>query len=547
MVTEATLRDTRGARRSLIECTIIALVVFVAYAVSRPPAVATLGRLYDDAVYLSVGKSIADGNGYRSAQLVGTPVQAKFPPLLPGLYALGWVAFGSLGMVARMAVWLNILASAAGAALVWWLARQELRVHPSPAALFAIVPLVTDRAMFYFTGAASEPWMLLGWVAALLLVRRLTRMVSAGAARDFTAVALGLTLAATALARTQAIPIALAVLVALAVSRVGTRAVVVALASAAVPLAGWAIWHGAMMARGPLSPLPDQRSYLAWIPTSSAAAFTRFAFAMVRTSVPMYWSNVAEILVGWASAKTLVVAAMIVVSGLVGTGMLARTFPAMAASLVVTLGVLAIWPYVQDRFLTPVLPVLGVAGAYAVDRALSPMPAVLRRLALVGVALLAAALVAENARLRVGSAMGSLHSPYSRAMDQMVDWVRRDTPPDDRIMTSWGGVIYLRTGRRTSIANPEEPTLGARVLDEPYRFYATRLLADSVDHVIIWDGAPGRAAAWLRALGKRCPGVLAEVEPARNVRGANDVHYYRVQRDVPCLLELAGSERRPGA
>ena len=41
----------------------MALVVFVAYAASRPPAVATLGRLYDDVVYLSVGKSIGGGLG----------------------------------------------------------------------------------------------------------------------------------------------------------------------------------------------------------------------------------------------------------------------------------------------------------------------------------------------------------------------------------------------------------------------------------------------------------------------------------------------------
>jgi hypothetical protein len=41
----------------------VALVAFVAYVASRPPAVATLGRLYDDVVYLSVGKSIAVRGG----------------------------------------------------------------------------------------------------------------------------------------------------------------------------------------------------------------------------------------------------------------------------------------------------------------------------------------------------------------------------------------------------------------------------------------------------------------------------------------------------
>ena len=230
--------------------------------------------------------------------------------------------------------------------MLWRLARHELHIEPAFAALFVIVPLLTDRAMVYFTGAASEPWMLLGWVSALLLVRRLTRIAADRRSAAVTAVALGLTLAATALSRTQGAPIAAAVLVALCVSRVGARVVLIAVVAAVVPLATWTIWHGVMMAHGPLSPLPDQRSYLTWIPTNSVAAFTRFAVAMARTSVPLYWSNTADLLVGWTSAKTFLLAAALIAPSLVGTVMLARGFPAMATSLGITLGVLVIWPYV---------------------------------------------------------------------------------------------------------------------------------------------------------------------------------------------------------
>jgi hypothetical protein len=515
--------------------------VFAAYAASGPPAVATLGRLYDDVVYLSVGKSIAEGHGYRSAQLVGTPVHAKFPPLLPAVYALGWTTFGTLDAVAQMAAWLSITIVAASAAMLWWLARHELQIGPACGALFVIVPLLTDRTMFYFTGAASEPWMLLGWVTALLLVRRLTRIAADDWSAPVTAMALGLTLAATALVRTQGIAIGAAVLVALGISRVGARVVLIAVVAAIVPLATWNIWHAVMMAHGPLSPLPDQRSYLSWIPTNSVTSFSRFAIAMVRTSVPLYWSNLAEILVGWRSAKTLLLAAAFMGSGLVGTVMLARKFPAMAASLAATLVVLVIWPYVQDRLLTPVLPVLGVAGAFALDRTLTRTPPLVQRGAIAGVTLLTITLAAMNARVRVGSARGAPNSPYGRAMTEIVGWVEQNTPANDHIMTAWGGVIYLRTGRRTSISNPEEPMLGSGVLDAPYRFYATRLLADSIDHVIIWDRAPGRAAAWLRALGSRCPGALTEMAPAETTFSApSDVHYYRIRRDLPCVVELAG-------
>ena len=125
MTTE--IANPSGSPRSpLVECVVVAAIVFAAYAITRPPAVATLGRLYDDVVYLSVGKSIAEGHGYRSAQLVGTPVHVKFPPLLPAMYAVAWMAFGSLDAVASTALWLNIVATSLSAGLLWWLARRVL-------------------------------------------------------------------------------------------------------------------------------------------------------------------------------------------------------------------------------------------------------------------------------------------------------------------------------------------------------------------------------------------------------------------------------------
>ena len=530
----------------LLESVAVAVVVFIAYGATRPSAVATLGRLYDDVVYLSVGKSIADGHGYRSAQLVGTPVHAKFPPLLPVIYALGWRAFGTLAAVASMALWMNIVVASASAGVLWWLARREVGVGPLLAALFVTVPIVTDRTMFYFSGAASEPWMLLGWAVSLVLVGRLTRMSEPAAPATGTLLALGLVLAATALARTQGAVIAVAVLAALALGSVGWRRWLIVAAGTSIPLVGWAVWHGEMMARGPLSPLPDQSSYLTWIPMGGVAQFTRYALAMTKLSVPLYWSNAADVLVGWSSPKTLALAAAILLAGFAGAALLARQFPAMSLSLLLTLGVLAIWPYVQDRFLTPVLPMLGVAAAFAVQRVLALLPTAARRGALAGVALVTIAVLVVNGRLRAESARGQSRSPYASAISQMVDWIDANTGPDAHIMVSWGGAIYLRTGRRTSIPNPEEATLGPSVLDQPYRFHATRLLADSVDDVIIWDRAPGRAAAALRALAARCPGVLTEVAQDSTTPAAmNGVRFYDVRRDPPCLRQLARAG--PGA
>jgi hypothetical protein len=407
------------------------------------------------------------------------------------------------------------------------------------------VPILADRTMFYFSGATSEPWMLLGWAAALVLVRRLERVVSADGRGIGTAVALGLVLAATGLARTQGVAIAAAILVTVVFTRATRRASAIAVASTVIPLAVWQVWHGAMMARGPLSPLPDQSGYAAWIPTSGVREFASFATQMVQLSVPLYWTNTADVLAGWVSSKTLLLATAVLVCGVVGAALVVRRLPSLAASLVVTLAVLLIWPYVQDRFLTPILPMLGLAGAYAVQRAIERMPRAFRQSALVGGVLATSALLPLNARARALSVQGVQRSPFAVAVSDIVAWVNQNTTPDENVMVPWGGAIYMRTGRRTSIPNPEEPALGTTER-ESLRLYATRLRTDSVSDLVIWDRAPGRSAVWLRRLGTQCPGTLSEaaatsVTPA----GPPDLHFYRVHTNDPCIARYARGEAGP--
>ena len=558
-------RSSRGSRTLRFEAFAVALAVFVAYAVSRPDPIATLGRLYDDSVYLSIGKSIADGEGYRSAQLVGTPVHVKFPPLLPATYAVFWRVFGTLDDVAASALWLNIIIAAASAGLLWWIARRELEASPVVVLLMCITPLLSARTMFYFSGPMGEPWMLLGWASALILVRQLESRGDGPVGERSaerrrwrpTAVGLGLVLAATVLARTQGIAVAAGVIagavVIAAVGKVAWRAVALSVVTMLAPLAVWSVWHGAMVRRGPVSTLPDQVSYLSWLPTGGLGDLLEFGARVAQMTAREYVRAAPVILLGWDSPKTMIVAGMFVLVGLVGAVMLARRLPALTASILAIAAVLTIWPYAEDRFLTPLVPMLGLAGAYAVQRVLDNVPVLVRRGAVAGMGGLAVLLLANSARTRVDALRGEATSPFVMAFSRITGWVRENTAPSERIMAPWGGVIYLRTGRRTSIANPEEPAFAPSALAVPERFYASRLLADTVDVVIIWDGAPGRSAGTLREMGARCPQLLTELRaspaaivPADRAASAGqrpaDVHFYRVRRDVPCLERFARGE-----
>lgn len=527
--------------RLLAEAVIVGLVVFGLYAAIRPDASATLGRLYDDTVYLSVGKSIADGTGYRSVQLVGSPVHVKFPPFVPLLAAGAWTVFGSLAAVAAFMSWASIIATAVAAGVLWWFARRELSVRFGLAALFVLVPLLTERTMFYFIGPASEPWMLLGWSVALLLAAKVARLTNAGLAAGGANVALGITLALSILARAQAVAVVVGVLLGLAVMRVGKRALAQIVVAAAVPLGAWQLAHNAMMARGPLSPLPDQVTYTAWIPTNDIGAFVAFVGQMVRISIPVSWTNFATVFVGWSSSKTLILATVLIACGLIGAMLVMRRFPPLGLTILVTVAVLVIWPYVQDRLLTPLMPVFGLAGAYAVERALEHMPRLVRRLALGMAALLAIVITGLNTRVQLASASNTDPSLYKQGIDAIVGWVDANTRPDEHIMVPWGGTIYLRTGRQTSIPNPEEPAIGQSVFAQPHRFLAGRIAADSVDVVITWQRAPGRALRALRDLAEACPGLMTEA-PRDSAAISTGLHFYRVQRDVPCLALFVSPE-----
>jgi hypothetical protein len=182
---------------------------------------------------------------------------------------------------------------------------------------------------------------------------------------------------------------------------------------------------------------------------------------------------------------------------------------------------------------------LGLAGGYAAQRVLDRMPFAVRRLAPGAAALPACALIAVNARTRVESVRGVPNSPVSHAVSDIVDWVAGNTTPDERIMVQWGGAIYLQTGRRTSIPDPEQPSLGNTERESP-RLYAARLLADSVDDLIIWDHAPGRSAVSLRQLAAQCPGALAETVARPSARAVSrDLHISRVRRDAAGLQRTA--------
>ncbi len=95
------MRSLIRSEGPLRECLGVFAVVVAAYLLLRGSALFLVGAFNDDGAYVMLGKSLADGSGYRLTYLVGAPVAVKYPPRSPRIardpMGAGWNAGRSAG------------------------------------------------------------------------------------------------------------------------------------------------------------------------------------------------------------------------------------------------------------------------------------------------------------------------------------------------------------------------------------------------------------------------------------------------------------------
>jgi hypothetical protein len=539
-------RERTSRRRFLLEAVVAALLVLCVYVALRPDPVRSLGTMYDDVVYVSLAKAIATGQGYHSIHLVGAPVHEKFPPGVPLVYALAWRITGSLDGTLWLGLWLTIGAVALGAGLLFWYSRYSLGTGLVLTAVLVLMPVLLQRSIRYYAGAVSEPWYLLTWAAALILADALRRRAEEGHARTMTtAIWLGLVLAASVLFRAQAVVLIPAILMALLLRRATWRAAAITAAASLVPVLAWRVWLAREVAIGPRATQLDQLPYTSWIPLGDLGALAGFIKTTIVTNVPKYSALSGFVLVGWESWKAQLVFLVAAVAAAFGCWLLRRRRPELVLTLVATLAVVMLWPFTQDRFIVAALPFAGLAAAYGVGWALNRAPRWTIGASLTVVALVAAYMWRSTPRqmwvaLRDPVARDTLViAPlFQERSAEVVDWVLANTSPGDRILADAAGNIYLKTGRRTSIAVPEQPFTDRRAFVQPGRYVAERLLADSVSVVVVWRYFAIPFARELDFVERRCPGTFKPLPPIMPTTEPLFVNYFRVERNEACLRGL---------
>jgi len=529
-----------------IEAWIVGVGLGLTYWVLRLDAPLVLGAFHDDAVYVALGKALAEGRGYHSIYAAGSPVHLKYPPGLPALYALFWLVGRSLPTVASLAVAASLLATAAAAALLWWFGRVELGLDRGIGVLAILGPFLLDPTLLYLSLPLSEPFFLLGWAVLLVLARP-----SKSPGSSTRALLLGIVASATVLVRAQALGLVAGLLVALAVRRTPARLLARFAAAALVPLALWHLLHAAGIAAGPISSQPDEASYLTWLPASQPARWVGFAIQAFRTNWAVYWDQVPRYLShGWlGGAGLLVLGALLCLKGVTKAG---RAQAPLTLTLAANVVVVMLWPWPQDRFALSTLPVAGLLTGVGLQASLESLRLPLRRAAWGALVLVGLSVVERQTELRPYAYRGTnpgLHQPYPgrfilanrRLVTAVATWLAKHSDPADRVLADAPAAVFLYSGRQAVAAAPAQSLLQRSWFDQPGAYLASRILDDSVTVVVLTD-IRHPLVRDIAEVFKRCPGVLRYQgnelwwdEPAR-------AFFYRVvQRQEACLARLRGS------
>lgn len=544
---EAAQKPNAPSRNELIEPVVVGIIIAAIFFSRSLSGLMQVGALNDDGVYTVLGKAIAEGKGYISLHLANSPVQEKFPPGFPLILALLWKMSGTVQGVQHLVSLLHPVVIGVTSALLYWVGRTRLGASRALLCLFMLLPLVFDASIQYYTIPLSEPWLMLAWAVVLALWEQSEGTTPGN--RLFLVGAAGLTAAFAILVRSQGVVLIPALIVALGARRFSRWDRVTAIALMLVPLVIWHFYHSAMVARGPLSELPDEVSYGNWAIGGSGAA--KFIAGSVGSNISTYIHWIGYYLTGIGGIG-IIAAALLIGLMIIGSVAVLRKQPLLGVSSLGGMVIVILWPFAQDRLLLTVMPFAGLAAALWLTPLVMRWSAPARRGLAYGTAIALALVMMRQADIRGEGLAGTPPTGYdgaysptwrllmnSRFIANASTVVRTRTHPSDHVMIDNHSGIYLYTGRVTTPVSPAESQIQMSVFSQPGHYVASRILKDSLDYIIVAalthpsaDAPEPGVVRDIAHIQAQCPGVLT-------VPGA-DQAVLKVRRDDRCLAGILG-------
>ncbi|MEE9208098.1 MAG: hypothetical protein V3U67_06930 [Gemmatimonadota bacterium] len=458
-----TVRQTATRRFRLIAAAAVFLGVSGVTIWAQIPVGA--GTYYDDGVYLALAQSLAEGDGYRYANLPGAVPGVKYPPLFPSVLAAGWNVFSTYPNNLGPLKGLNAAIMGLAASLAFLLFARGRRRRTLVMASVALFGFLSIPSLSMSTVLISEPLFLLTAAAALLASERLIRVVRSsepvllargvrlGQRPEAMALVVGGLAAATFLTRSIGLAVVAAVVIA-ALIRSGTRSAIVVMVAAALPSTAWLWWSQLRAGAVPEGILGQYGSYLAWLGSDSAGGTWE---AIVRIG-RAHWPPLVETLqFVWVPRSpdlgVYVVLALAAVAFVAGLRSVWRRSPALALFVPLYFAIVFAWPYEPYRFYYAILPFIhlivatGVLAGVRKFRLEFPswgMPVG----ALAGSVLLLNTLSFQLQGL-ANKAWASTQTIPAAAYNPLAAWIRANTSPDAVIASGLDPYLYWETGRKT--------------------------------------------------------------------------------------------------
>lgn len=527
-----------------ITLTLFAAYLFVALRVTAP-----VGLWQDDGIYVATAQSLAQGKGYRHIELPGEPLQTKYPILYPAILAVPFLC----GSAYPENTWMLLIPSALGAALLvslsiyYW--RQRGDAHRwllIPAGvLSALSPVIWSHVRFCMTDLIYGA---IAIAAMMVLERSDTPRFADRPMRRRWIVGIGAGLMALAVL-TRGIGIALlgaALVISVYRKRFGELRTV--LIVAALMLAPWYVRQVyASGVNGELQNAFLYRCELAYsqvLPEHISQSFSTiwqnvgrvlFGIGYFQLAIPEGFSLSALMSFGWRTVLFHLVCYLTGTMILIGFVQSLRRQLRLIHAYAISYAVLILaWPFEPYRFLIPWTPFLiywGLGGVATMCDLFAKrfVPANPKRWTLAGVvgvsALVMALFVMEDARI-AGSSTADFHlreGPVDWTQyDELVQWIRTNTPPDAIIASAQPAGIFLATGRLGHYFWPDHDTY--RLSYGPDRSYRTLYAAPAASE---WEFAR-------REIRERLADVYRE----------NGITHYVEHRGVNTLAGAVGEQVR---
>ena len=487
-------RDQRHRDRWVFAAAGVLLLVYVYLTWQlRIPAVTT-GN--DDARYLHLAQAIA-GFSYRELWVVGAPIHSHSPPFYPIILAVAGFLSGH-----RLDAYLIMnLVFVVTAFLLFFDAVRRLW---SPGlALLMLVMLVANPRLVQLGGSlmSEASYLALSALALWMPTRRsLDRkwMVAFGTAAIL-----------AALTRSAGISLLFAVLL-LWIWERQWRALWIFSVAAGVSVGSWLVWTA-------LAPheVHGGKTYVADVLAGSADHGLLFTlWERVTTRLPTYLTRIIPWELPLPVVPGTVVDNVFWVLVLVGVGALGlasiwRRWKILALYLVAYGGLLALWTWMNGRFLAPIMPLMVVvllAGADVIRRRSNARLGIALGLALAGVVFLTG-IRANWERLREFSGCDrsaplqspGCFKPDQRSLFAATRFVAENTPDSTVVLTAKDAAFAYYSNRET--IRPR-----AVLADDPAVFI-TRLAESGADYVFLGRNVAIEFGPYSASLRRACPSL----------------------------------------